>query len=102
MKFLVLNIFLASSTAFATNTARTTTFNNNKMDLSFNAKDLSTTKVITKDGETTTITQNFGAQGNSIDVTTTKIDINNNVNVKFTIGTVGKNGENAIMANPKW
>ena len=97
MRFLVLNLLFASSYVFAS-----TTSNFKKMDLSFNHKDNSTTRVIENEGATTTITQKFGSQDTAIDVVTKNIDVNNNVNVKFSIGTSGKNNQNAIMANPKW
>ena len=97
MKFLVMNFLLAFSSVFAS-----TTPNYQKMDLSFNDKDISTTRVIENEGATTTITQKFGGQETNIEVVTKNTDMNNNVNVKFSIGTSGQNGQNTIMANPNW
>ena len=94
MKFLILNFLLGLSCVYAS-----TPTNNPKMDLSFNGNDISSTRVIVKEGETTTITQKFDNHETSIDVVTTNADTNNNVKVNFTIG---KKGENTIMPNMKW
>ena len=96
MKFLILNLLLGLSCVYAS-----TPTNNQKMDLSYNGNNISSTRVIVNEGETTTITQKFDNHETSIDVVTNKADMNNNVKVNFKIGTSSKNGENIIMPNLK-
>lgn len=95
MKILGLMIFLTCSSAMAT------TSYDLKMELSLNGKHISSPRVIAREGETATIIQKSDDMETFIDVVTTTYDAKNTVMMKFTVGTIGKNGERIILSSPK-
>ncbi|MGZ3787505.1 MAG: hypothetical protein ACXVLQ_03230 [Bacteriovorax sp.] len=95
MKILGLAFLLACSSAFAS------TSYDLKMDLSLNGKHVSSPRVIAQEGETATIIQKSDGKETFIDVVTTKADMKNSVMMKFTVGTIGKNGERTILSRPQ-
>ena len=96
MKILGLTFLLACSSAFAS-----TTSYDLQMDLSLNGKHVSSPRVIAKEGEIATIVQKTDDKETFIEVITTKADMKNAVMMKFTVGTIGKNGERTILARPQ-
>ena len=96
MKILGLTFLLACSSAFASITNYDL-----QMDLSLNGKHVSSPRVIAKEGEIATIVQKTDDKETFIEVITTKADMKNAVMMKFTVGTIGKNGERTILARPQ-
>ncbi len=96
MKILGLTFLLACSSAFASITSYDL-----KMDLSLNGKHVSSPRIIAKEGEIASIVQKSDDKETFIDVVTTKADTKNAVLMKFTVGTIGKNGERTILARPQ-
>ena len=96
MKILGLTFLLACSSAFASITSYDL-----KIDLSLNGKHVSSPRIIAKEGETASIIQKSDDKETFIDIVTTKADMKNAVMMKFTVGTIGKNGERTILARPQ-
>ena len=98
MKLLGITLLAMTSSAFASSNAYDL-----KMDLSLNGKHVSSPRVIVNEGEPATITQKTDSEGMFIEVVATEGSVQNHkgIMMKFTIGTIGKNGERIIIAKPQ-
>lgn len=74
-----------------------------KMDLSMNGKHISSPRVIVKAGETATITQKTDTEESFIEVVATEGEVQNHKGIvmKFTVGTISKNGQRTIVSKPQ-
>ncbi len=98
MKLLGILFLATSSPAFAASTAYDL-----RMDLALDGKHVSSPRVIVKEGESATVTQEIDSQTQFIEVIATpgKIQKHAGILMKFIIGTIGPNGERTILAKPQ-
>lgn len=98
MKLLGIALLVTTSSAFASSNAYDL-----KMDLSINGKHVSSPRVIVKEGEPATIAQKTGAEEQFIEVVATEGSVHSHKGIlmKFTVGTIGKNGERIIVSKPQ-
>jgi hypothetical protein len=97
MKMLVIVLLITFGKAFAT----TNTYNI-KMNLSIKGKNNFPTQVIAEEGKATTVTQKSNDKDDEtfVDIITTKKVLKTNkegLSIKFTAGTIDKNGERHIQ-----
>lgn len=97
-KILVVMIFLVCNSVFAS-----TNEYDLKMDLSINGKHVSSPRVIAKEGETTSMTQDSNGEKIFMDVIATEQVINNKQSIlmKFVIGRFSETGERTILSTPQ-
>ncbi len=98
MKFLGIALLLISSSALASSKGYDLT-----MDLSLEGKHIASPRVTLKEGKTATVTQMTETGEKFIEVTVAEGTLQNHKGIlmKFTIGTIGKNGERTILAKPQ-
>lgn len=99
MKILGMALLMTLGTAYAS-----TNSYDLKMDLSLNGKHVSSPRIIVKEGEVASITQKTANEEQFIDVIATKSEmrnISNGILMKFTVGTIDKNGVKHISARPQ-
>jgi len=98
MKLLGIALLAMSGSAFASSNAYDL-----KMDLSLDGKHVSSPRVVVKEGEPATVTQENGSKKQFIEVIATEGSIQNHKGIlmKFTVGTIGENGERTIVAKPQ-
>lgn len=100
MKFLILLSFICSGKAMASINSYEL-----KTNLSINKKHVSSAMVMMREGKLASITQknNDTDEENFIEVVTTKDDqyMEDGILMRFTIGTVDKNGVKHILARPQ-
>ncbi len=100
MKLLGLTFLLACSSAFAS-----TAIYEIKTDLFLNGKYAYSPRFVVKEGQTASFTGKSNGYNDGketfIDVIATKADVKDAVMMKFTVGTIDKNGKRTILASPK-
>lgn len=101
MKILGMAFLMTFGTAFAS-----TNFYDLKMDILINGKHSFSPRILVKEGQVGSFTQKNISTGEEsfIDVVASKSmikDINNGVLMKFTIGTIDKNGTKHIIGQPQ-
>ena len=74
-----------------------------KLNLSLNGKHVSSPRVITKAGETATVTQNTAPEKTFIEVIANEGEIQGHkgILIKFVVGTIDKNGKKTILSTPE-
>jgi hypothetical protein len=97
-KITTLICILVGSSAFAS-----TNGYDLKMELSMNGKHVSSPRVITKEGETASITQDSNGEKIFMDVIATEKPTDNKqaILMKFVVGTISATGEKKIVSTPQ-
>lgn len=74
-----------------------------KIDLSWNGKRVSFPSIIVKDKETATVTQKTGDEEDFIEIYATegKIQKHQGIMMKFTVGSIDKNGTRVVFSQPQ-
>lgn len=98
MRKLIALCFLIGSSAFAN-----TNGYDLKMDLAINGKHISSPRVITKAGETASITQESNGQKIFVDVVATEQSKDNKqaILMNFAVGTISATGEKNVLFTPE-
>lgn len=97
-KFTTFIFFLVGSSAMAS-----TNGYDIKMELSMNGKYVASPRVITKVGETASITQDSNGEKVFVEVNATEKPTNNKqaILMKFVVGTISATGEKKIVSTPQ-
>lgn len=98
MKLLVASVLVMSNSLFASSNGYDL-----KMEMSLNAKTISSPRIVVKENQTGSITQKTDTEENFIEVTASEGQVGKNKGIlmKFTIGSVLKNGQRTILSEPQ-